>query len=583
VTRPLPDTTPGPQRSAADRERARAKIARKWAYLIRTTTYVPLVHADLEQPFREMVDELFSALAGEHLEAAERVGARLIELNCVDRASLRITVDVLAGPLLTDEDTRHLPPDGVARLLGALAAGYAEALRRYTVDQQESMIRAVKAVAMKAARAAESHQSDREAIATELSLLRRQLSHQLLHDALTGLPNRQFFTTRLEEVLNSGSPTTLYRIELNGFAVLNDGLGSPPADQLLLTVAARLRSAVAGEGAMVARFGRADFVVLHEHRPEMPRPPTPPAELVRRITAALAETTYVAEHGLAVTANIGVVQSPPHRADLVELTRSADLALRLAKEQGPGRWRLLVPDEDRDDRTRLRLAAILPGALEIGELTVDYRLRVSLDDERPVAVDAYPCWHLAGVRDCTTLAEDTGLSPQVGRWLLRTAGKRMCAGELPLSVRLSPNQASAPDLVDTVLGTLTDTALPADRLQLAMPAADVFGRRALDNLSELADAGVRMAVHDFGGDPVNVARLADLPVRSVSFARELVEQARTARPLMTKALTGVTSLVHEAGATVSIDGISSKPEADWWRHTGADTATGPLFPIQGQP
>jgi diguanylate cyclase (GGDEF)-like protein len=548
-------------------------------------TYVPLKHAEMEQPFRGMVDEMFAAVAGEppDLEAAERVGARLVELNCVDRVCLRISVDVLSGPLLTDEDTRHLAPERATRVLGALAGGFAETLRKRTIEQQESMVRAVKSVAMKATRAAKAYLAEREAIATELSLLRRQLSHQLLHDALTGLPNRQFFTTRLEEVLNSGNPTTLYRIELNGFAVLNDGLGSPHTDHLLLTVAGRLRASVAGEDAMIARFDRASFAVLHEQRPERKRRPVSPAEFVARITAALAETTYVADHGFALTANIGVVQSPPHRAELVEFTQSADLALRLAKEQGPGRWRLLAPKGGEEDRVRLRFAAIMPGALETGQLTVDYRLRVDLADERPVSVDAYPCWDTAGAPDCTSLAEETGLSPQVGRWLLRTAGERMSTSELPLSVRLSRTQASAPDLVDTVLGTLADTSLPADRLQLAMPAAAVFGGQALDNLTALAGAGVRMAVHDFTGDPTDVARLADLPVRTVSFAPDLVVRARSARPLLTKALTGVAALVHEVGATVSVDGISSKPEADWWRSAGADTATGPLFANQGQP
>ena len=90
-----------------------------------------------------------------------------------------------------------------------------------------------------------------------------------------------------------------------------------------------------------------------------------------------------------MTANIGVVQSPPHGPDPVEFLQSADLALRLAKEQGPGHWRLLTPDEATADRRLLRLAAIMPGALESGQLAVGYRLRVNLADEQPVGVDAY--------------------------------------------------------------------------------------------------------------------------------------------------------------------------------------------------
>ena len=592
MTRPLPNDASvpaSPPRTAAERERARVKVARKWAYLISTTTYVPLVHTDLERPLLEIVEELFTALAADplDLEVADRAGARLVELNCVDKSSLQCTIDVLAGPLLTDPDVAHVSPEQAARLLGALAAGFATALRQRTVEQQDSMCRALMEVARKAMRAAETRQSEFGEMSTELSLLQRQLSHQLLHDALTGLPNRQFFTTRLEEVLNSGSPTTLYRIELNGFAVLNDGLGGPPTDTMLIAVASRLRSAVAGEPAMLARFDRASFAVLHEHAPNGPTP----TEIVDRITLSLAGITYVSGLGLAMTANIGVVQSPPHGSDPVEFLQTADVALRLAKEQGPGHWRMVTPDEGTADRKLLRFAAAMPGALESGQLVVGYGLRVNLADEQPIAVDAYARWDKAGLtgQDCVALAEQTGLSPQVSRWLLRAAGERVRTSRtrLALAVSLSPNQSVAPDLVDTVLSMLTDMSLPAERLRLALPAPEVFDGRpeALENLTALANAGVRTAVHDFGGNPSDVVRLPDLPSRAVSLAPRLVAQARSVgrKDLVTKAVMSLTELVHEAGATVSVDDVRTEPEATWWREAGADTATGPMFPIKGQP
>jgi diguanylate cyclase (GGDEF)-like protein len=579
MTSALP--VPPPSKCDKDRE----KIARKWAYLLCTTTYVPLVQSDLEQPLRELVAAVFDALLCDHSDLATKVGARLIELQCVDRTSLQITVDVLCGPLLAT----GAPPERVARLLGALSAGYAEALRVRTTGQQESMITAVKQVAMKAARAAKAHQAERDAVSTELSLLRRQLSHQLLHDALTGLPNRQFFTTRLEEVLNSGTPTTLYRLELNGFAVVNDGLGGPCTDALLIDVAARLRNAAAGRDAMVAHLDRFGFAVLHEHRPAA----TPPAELVARLSEALAEIKYLDDVGLALTANIGVVQSPPHGTNPVELLQAADIALRAAQQDGPGHWRLLGRDEHKPARKLSQLAAIMPGAVESGRLAVGYRLRVDLADRRPVGVEAYPRWDEAGLtgQRCGALAEQTGLGPQVGRWLLRAAseGIRSWRTDLPLSVSLSPNQAAAADLAESVLGTLDDVSMPPGRLRLALPAAEVFdGRpRALDNLTTLVKAGVRIAVHDFHGSPSDVVRLPDLPLRTVSLSPRLVAQARSmgAKALVTQAMASLTTLVHQAGATVAVDDLRTEPEIDWWRDVGADIAGGPMFRVipEGSP
>lgn len=565
MTEPLRDGVPRAPapRSAKDREKARVRVARKWAYLISSTAYVPLEHTDLEEPLLEMVHDLFAALAAEPLglEEAERLGARLVSLNCVDKTSLQTTIDVLAGPLLTDDDVRTLPPERVVRLLGALSAGFAEAIRRRTTDQQEAMCRALMEVAKKAMHAAENRQSDFGDTSTELTLLRRQISHQLLHDALTGLPNRQFFSTRLEEVLNSGSPTTLYRIELNGFSVFNEGLGGPRTDTLMTAIAVRLRSAM--PDMMVARFDRAGFTVLQEGT-------TSPAAVIATINEALATTAP--DLGLTTSASIGVVQSPPHRADPVEFLQAGDIALRHARREGPGRWRLLTPDEDAHDRRLLRLAA----TLDITQLTSGYRLRVDLADEQPVGVDAFVRWQEAGLAD---VLEQTGQSPRIGEWLLRDSCARITT--LPLSVRLSPNQSAAPDLVDTVLEVLDETEVPASRLQLAMPASEVFeGRaRSADNLSSLAAAGIATAVHDFGGDPSEVVRLGGYRLQAVALTTRLVSQARGAsrKSLAGKAFTNLAAMVHESGAVVAVDDVRSRREAEWWRNAGADTASGPLF------
>jgi predicted signal transduction protein with EAL and GGDEF domain len=576
MTEPMPAGPRSPGRGPrADREKAHVKLARKWAYLISTTAYVPLEHSDIEAPLLEIVNDLFAALRAEPLglEVAERAGGRLVSLNCVDKSSLQCTIDVLAEPLLSDDEVRHLPPERVVRLLGALSAGFAESVRRRTTDQQEAMCRALMEVAAKAMRAAESRQTDFGDTSTELTLLRRQLSHQLLHDAQTG-------STRLEEVLGSGVPTTLYRIELNGFSVFNEGLGSPSADSLITAIAIRLRSAFPGADMMVARLDRAGFMVLQECDPESPSP----AEVAATITTAISELTTLADIGVAATAAIGVVQSPPHRPDPVVLMQAADIALRHAKEDGPGRWRLLMPDEDAHDRKLRRLAATLPSALENGQLTVGYRLRVALTDRRPVSVDAFPRWPDAGLAEqrCVELVEPTGHSPMLGQWLLRDACDQLTGAALPLSVNLSRNQSAAPGLVDSVLGVLDEAAMPVSRLQVAMPAREVFDGRArtMDNLSSLAAAGVDMAVHDFGGDTSEVVRLAGLPLKAVALTARLVSQARGAskKSLVAKALTGLATIVHEAGAVVSVDDIRSKQEADWWRGIGADTATGPLFP-----
>jgi EAL domain-containing protein (putative c-di-GMP-specific phosphodiesterase class I) len=314
---------------------------------------------------------------------------------------------------------------------------------------------------------------------------------------------------------------------------------------------------------------------------------SPPATLVRKINEALAETTYIGELGLATTASIGVVQSPPHRSDPVELMSAADMALRYAKQKGPGQWQLLHPDEDAADRRLHRLAAIMPGAWETGQLRVGYRLRVRLVDEQPVGVAAFARWQEAGLRgqSCVELGEETGLSPQLSGWLLSNAGEqlqkwhRRTGEELPLGMSLTPVQSSSPDLVPDLLEVLDELSLRPSLVQVALPAATVFGGRALSNLTELAEAGVETAIHDFGDVPSDVVRLADLPLQSVALTPRLVAQARGAAKtsLVAKALEGLVTFVHLAGAKVTIDEIQNRAEADWWRWAKADEASGAFY------
>lgn len=586
IPAPRPDDSHragGPRRSPEERDRARVRLTRKWAYLVSMTAYVPLVPTELEIPLREMVDTVFAAAAGEGEEAAaeavEQVGVRLVELNCVDRKSLRTSVDILAGALLADPDLRGLDrlTERVVRVIGALSGGFAEAIRKRTADQQDSMCRALMEVTRRAVADAQERANSLNEVNTELTLLQRQLGHQLLHDPLTGLPNRQFFTTRLEEMLASPGPVTLYRLELNGFPLVSDGLGRQGGERLLGAAASRILTA-AGESAMVARFDGAHFAILREG-------PADP-EVVDRLNHALSEPAYVEESGLATTANAGVVQCPPHGADPTELLHAADLALRHATRRGPGQWVLHQPDDDADDRRLLRLAAIMPGAWETGQVRVGYRLRVRLADLEPVAVDAFVRWpeaERAGQprHKCIDLAERTGLSQQLDGWLLRSAGERLrtwneeSGRDLPLTVSLSPNQSSAPTLVDTVLGSLAYSGLPRERLRLAMPAAELFHGReqAATNLTALAEAGVSMAVHDFDGAAGDIVYLEELPLHSVGLSAALASRAvgspRTS--LVVKALTGLVALTHLAGLPVWVDDVGAG-EVDWWRAIQVDTA-----------
>lgn len=551
------------------------RVARKWAYLVSMLSYVPLPHKEIERRLRDLAHEVFDAVATEppDVERAAAVGEQLVKLHCVGRTSLRCSVDVLCDALLTGERLRCSVGLGerVARVLSALACGYADCVRWYTVAQQDGLNQALLAAVRNSEQSLRARESECEEVLTELSLLRNELSHQLLHDVLTALPNRQFFTTRLEHVLNMGSPTSVYHLEVHGLATLATGLGRQACAQLLRIVADRLTGVVPGGQTMVARFEAGRFGLLVES--EAPAPD--PAPVVEAIHRAFADPVDVDGLAVVVAVSVGVVQSPPYRDDPVAVLHAADLALRKAKLTGPGRWTLLEPGRDGKDRKELRLAATLPDAWWTGRVHVTFRPQFRLTDGRVARLDARLRWEHAESGElpherCVALAERIGFGERLGGWLLDDAGLRLRSwcGELPLTVVLPPSLATSPEL----LATVARSGLPAERLQVSVPAGLATLVPAARNLTGLADAGAAVAVHDFRGE---VTVLSDVPVHAVRLAPALVR--RSAERVVARALRDMIALVHGTGAMVAVDGIRTESEADWWRDAGADLATGPLF------
>src|SRR5205823_5721852 len=180
--------------------------------------------------------------------------------------------------------------------------------------------------------------------ATELTLLQDELLRQALHDVLTGLPNRQFFTTRLECVAHKANPVvgiTLYHLDLDAFSLIVGGLGRRVGEHLLITVAERLRSIVEGERAIVARLESDEFAIVVENSAVTPDV----ASTVARINEELSEPVYIDGIGVAVSASIGVVHRPPADMGAAELLGAAEMTLRRAQRDGRRQWGLVDPDK----------------------------------------------------------------------------------------------------------------------------------------------------------------------------------------------------------------------------------------------
>ncbi|SFD79994.1 PAS domain S-box-containing protein/diguanylate cyclase (GGDEF) domain-containing protein [Actinopolyspora alba] len=424
----------------------------------------------------------------------------------------------------------------------------------------------------------------------ELNDLQEQLYFQTLYDPITGLANRQHFRTRLEGALASFASDerlTLYQLRLDGFGLINHGLGYEIGDSIVQSVANRLSGLVRYEDGLVARIGGTEFAVLLRQCPGTPGI----AEFAELINTELDEPIYINGNGLAPTASIGVVQRSVGDAEPTDMLWAAGVALRSAEQAGKRQWAVFDPHRAPVELTEAKLAAIMPGALELGEFEVGYRPLVSLTDGELVAVEARLAWQPEGHERlehdaCLRLAERSGITLALRDWALRTAWRQLsewhAAGfDHQLVVGLSPNQSRDPDLVSRVRRVVEEESPDPSRLLLCMSMTALMGTggEAADNVATLADMGVRTAAHEFRAAPAELRFLRKFPTRAVLLAPDLVrlaEEDETFESPELRALVGMIPLVRSCGIPLAVPEVRTGGQARLWREQGCDIGSGPF-------
>ncbi|MGC4811947.1 putative bifunctional diguanylate cyclase/phosphodiesterase [Micromonospora sp. DT228] len=535
-----------------------------------------MTQAQLEAMLDRLTAQLAGALLTEpfDLRAGHRVGAELVAAHIASAEGLGRTVEVIQLRLVRDLGlVAEEVEDRMARLLAAVATGYARALRDRTLDEQESIRRA----AMRA-----RTQAERALRASEA-----RFRHQATHDPLTGLPNRTLFTERLTAALNEpgrgAQRVGVCFLDLDRFKVVNDTLGHQVGDRLLVTVAERLSHAM-GEH-LVARLGGDEFVILVQctgGTDDMVAVAETALEAVR--TPALVDG-----HELQISASIGIVERQVAGANPTDLMRAADSTLHWAKSAGGARWALYDAERNQRELARYALSAAIPAALERGEFYLDYQPLTSLRDGSLVGVEALVRWRhpeLGVLRPDSFigLAEETGLIIQLGGWVLAEAcreAEAWAAGSVAapfVSVNLAVRQVHRPGLVQEVRALLRQTGLPPERLQLEITESTMMStaEEPVRALRVLADLGVRIAIDDFGTGYSNLAYLRDLPVTELKVAGEFVAGLRSPSVGRTdeRILASLVSLAHALDLTVTAEGVETAGQAERLRAIGCDAGQG---------
>jgi diguanylate cyclase (GGDEF)-like protein len=408
------------------------------------------------------------------------------------------------------------------------------------------------------------------------------------HDDLTRLPNRVMFNQLFERSIKlarrDGNKCAVLFIDLDRFKVINDSLGHSAGDTLLIEVAKRLRSCVR-ESDVVARLGGDEFVVMLDQisdRDEV-------AGVARKILAALLLPIILAGHECRTTGSVGIAMFPENGNDSLTLTKNADIAMYLAKEEGKNDFRFFSSEIKSQSIERLMLESDLRHALELDQLTLHYQPKLDVRTGRITGLEALLRWAHPELGDLPpaqfiSLAEETGLIIPIGHWVLKTACAQNMAWQrdglpsISMAVNLSPRQFLDENLLRDIDEVLISTGMPAHLLQLEITESMVMQNvdRAVKLLDQIQSRGVRLAIDDFGTGYSSMSLMKQFPIDTIKIDRSFVRDLENSSEdrAIAKA---IISMGKALGLTVVAEGVETVEQDAFLRGHECDELQGYLF------
>ncbi len=424
---------------------------------------------------------------------------------------------------------------------------------------------------------------------SERAAYERRLAEMATQDGLTGLPNRELLTSKLEIALvaceERVAGVSVLFIDLDRFKLVNDAWGHAAGDSLLRLVSRRLHH-VLRAGDTIARVGGDEFVVLAANIPDA----STAIGLGERLLGSLQEPFELGGSTTYVTASIGIATTFSSDTTADDLISQADVAMYRAKQAG--RSRLEVFDSHMRSRVQARheLDTELRKAIDAGELDVHYQPIMRLDDGGFSGVEALVRWThsdmgVVSPGEFVPAAEESGLIVPMGRFVLDRVCRQLAewqqrypATDFQISVNLSAREVMQTDCVEVVHAALLRHAADPRGLTVEVTESVLVtdATTAIENLRRLRGLGVKIALDDFGTGYSSLTYLRDMPVDIVKIDREFIAELEYDRGEST-VVALVLGLGESMGHAVVGEGIETQEQHDEFVRLGGRLAQGFLY------
>ncbi|NOJ42461.1 bifunctional diguanylate cyclase/phosphodiesterase [Bradyrhizobium australiense] len=408
------------------------------------------------------------------------------------------------------------------------------------------------------------------------------------HDSLTNLPNREMFSSMLRRAIDTAAryqrQFALLFIDLDRFKVINDSLGHDAGDMLLVEIGGRLRRALRSSD-IVARLGGDEFVVILEETAERHEVERIAGELL----SILSQPLQLSGHECQTTASIGIAMYPSDGADMQTLTKNADMAMYLAKEDGKNGFRFFTKEIKTQSIERLTLESALRRALERDQFSLHYQPKIDMESRQITGVEALLRWNHPELGTVSPgqfipLAEETGSIVPIGRWVLKEACAQNMAWQrrglrpVTMAVNLSPRQFADPHLLHDVDEALLASGMSPVLLQLEVTESMVMRNvsRAIKILDAIQSRGIRLAIDDFGTGYSSMSLMKQFPIDTIKIDRSFVRDLPVDSEDQAIAQ-AIISMGKALGMTVIAEGVETIEQEVFLRNHACDEMQGFLF------